>query len=89
MLTPLVSLKQGNDRKYEKLKEIVNIDGENLQIVRTSKGILMKFSGKIWLMIILKITNNQDITLSLWGTFLEGVGRSNDPTPSLFRVKGT
>ena len=47
MLTPLVSLKQGNDRKYEKLKEIVNIDGENLQIVRTSKGILMKFSGKI------------------------------------------
>ena len=28
MLTPLVSLIQGNVRKYEKQKEIVNIEGK-------------------------------------------------------------
>ena len=31
----------------------------------------MKFSGKMWLMIILKITKKQSYTLSLENTFLE------------------
>ena len=31
----------------------------------------MKFSGKMWLVIILKVTQNQGFTLSLGDTFLE------------------
>ena len=36
--------------------EIDNIDGENVQIYWMTWVISMKFSGKIWLMIILKVT---------------------------------
>ena len=46
----------------------VNIDGENLHI---SWGISMKFSEKMRLLIILKVKENQDFTLSLEDTFLE------------------
>ena len=48
--------------------KIVNIDGENLHI---SWGISMKFSEKMRLLIILKVKENQDFTLSLEDTFLE------------------
>ena len=51
----------------------------------------MKFSGKMCLMIILKVTKNQGFTLSLEDTFFEkpqGVGGQIDRLPpSLFRVK--
>ena len=49
----------------------------------------MKFSGKMWLMIILKVTKKLGFTLSLENIFLEkpqGGGGSNWP-PSLLRVK--
>ena len=46
--------------------KIVNIDGENLHI---SWGISMKFSEKMRLLIILKVKENQDFTLSLEDTF--------------------
>ena len=70
MQTSLVFLRQGNVKKFEKLMKIVNIEEKNLQIYWTSSGISMKFSGKLSLVIILKITKNQDSTLSLKHTFL-------------------
>ena len=74
--------------------KIANIDGKNLHIFWTT-GISMRFSGKMWLMIISKVTKNQDFTLSLEDTFLEkpqgGVkGAQIDLSASILRVnKGT
>ena len=53
MLTSLVSLKQGNIEKSEQLARIVNIEEENPHIFWTSWVMLIKFSGKMWLIIIL------------------------------------
>ena len=66
--------------------KIVNIDRENLHIFWITWGISMKFSGKIWLMIILKFTKNQSFTLSLEDTFLEKPqgGSSWPPDPVVF-----
>ena len=64
-------------RKYQKLQkicEIVNIEEENLPNFWTIWGITMKFSGKMWLMIImiiLKITKNQNFNISLKNAFLK------------------
>ena len=44
----LVSLQQGNVKKSEKAMKIV-----------TTRAIAMKFSGKTWLMIILKVTKKE------------------------------
>ena len=61
----------------------VNIDGENLHIFWTTWGILMTFSGKMWLMIILKLNK-----LSLKNTFLEKPeGECQTEPPSLLRIK--
>ena len=53
----------------------VNIDGESLHIFWKTRGktraISMRFSGKMWLMIILKVTKNQGFTLSLEDTVFE------------------
>ena len=65
MLTSLVSLQQRNVKKSAKLTKIVNIKEENLHIFWMTWGISMIFSGKIWLMIILKVTKMQGFTLSL------------------------
>ena len=51
--------------------KIANIDKEIFHNFWTTSGISMKFSGKMWLMIILKVTKNQGLTLSLENTFLE------------------
>ena len=59
MLASLVSLQQGNLKNYEKFMKIVNYDGENPLMFWTTRGISMEFSGKMWLMIILKVTKNQ------------------------------
>ena len=67
--TSLVSLKQGNDKKSEKLMTLININRENLEIFSTSWGIPMKFSGKTCLVIILKFSKKQGFTLSLEDTF--------------------
>ena len=49
----------------------VNTDGENLHVFWKTWRISMKFSGKMWLMIILKVTKNQGFTPSREDTFLE------------------
>ena len=58
-------------KKFEKMMKIVNIDGENLYIFWTTCEISMKFLGKLWLIIILKVTKNHGFTLSLEDIFLE------------------
>ena len=63
-------------KKKKKLMKIVNIDGENLDFFWTTREISMKFSGKMWLMIMLKVTKNQGFTLSLEDTFLEPTKQS-------------
>ena len=57
--------------KFKKVMNIVNIDGENLHIFWTSWEISMKYSGKMWFMMILKFTKNKGFALSLEDTFLE------------------
>ena len=52
-------------KKSKKLMKIVNIEGENLHIFWTTWGISIKLSGKMWLMIMLKVTKNKGFTLSL------------------------
>ena len=46
----------------------------------------MKFSGKIWLMIILKVAKNQGFILSLEDTFFKKPQDGSNWTPSLFSV---
>ena len=58
-------------KKSKKMIKIVNTGEENLYIFRTTWGILMKFSGKISLMIILKITKSQGFNPSLENAVLE------------------
>ena len=61
---------------------LVNIDEENLHIFWTAWGISMRFSGKMWLMTILKFTRKTWLqTISSTGTFrkmTEG-GDQTDP----------
>ena len=45
--------------------KIVNIEKENLHIFQTAGGISMTFSGKICLMIILKVREKYHFFLSL------------------------
>ena len=51
--------------------KIANIDRESLHIFWTIWRISMKFSEKMWLMIVLKVTQNQGLTLSLEDVFGE------------------
>ena len=51
--------------------KIVNMDEENLHIFWMTWEISMKCSGKMWLMIILKVTKNQGFTLSVEDTVLK------------------
>ena len=51
--------------------KIASIDREILHNFWTTSGILMKLSGKICIMIILKVTKNLGFTLSLDDTFFE------------------
>ena len=83
MLTLFVSLQQENSKQYEKLVKMVNIEGENLCIFWRTWGNSIKFSGKMWLMIILKVTKNQGFILSLENIFLETLQGEDqiDPPP--------
>ena len=84
----LVSLYQGNVKKSEQLMKIVNIDGEILYIIWTTWGISMKLSGKMWIMIILKVSKNQGFTLQPRRyTFGKTTGGGGKLTPSLLRVR--
>ena len=58
-------------KKKKKLVKLVNIEEENIHIFRGTWGILMKFSGKMCLMIILKVRENKDFTLSVENTVLK------------------
>ena len=87
-----------NPKNWEKSMKIANIDRENLHNFWTTWGISMEFSGKICLMIILKVTKNMGFTLYLEDTFFEKPqGGSNWPPPpplipsplSRFRVKSS
>ena len=51
--------------------KVANIDKESLHVFLTTSGISMKISEKVWLMIMLKVTKNQDFTLSLEDKFSE------------------
>ena len=85
MLTLLVSLQQGNVKQFEKLTKIVNTQEDNLHILCTSRKISTKFSGKVWLMIVLKVTKKQGFTLSLKNTFwveIPQVDIKLTPTPA-------
>ena len=77
--------------------KIANIDRESLHIFWANWGISLKFSGKMWLMIILKLTKNHGSTVSLedalsgkpQGEGGGGVGggvKSTLDLPSLIRV---
>ena len=56
-----------NPKNRWKLMKIAKIDREFFHIFWMTKGILMKFSGKMWLMTILKVTKNQGFTLPASG----------------------
>ena len=63
-----------------KSMNIANIDGESLHILWITWEILMKFSEKMWLMIILNVTENQGFN-DLEDAFLEepqGAGNQFD-----------
>ena len=66
--------------------KIADIDRESLHILWTTGAISMKFSGKMWLMMILEVTKKHGLTLSLEDTFLEKP-QGVKLIPSLFRVK--
>ena len=51
--------------------KIANIDRDILHKFWTTWGISMKFSEKMWLMIILKFPKNQGLTLSLEDSFFK------------------
>ena len=77
-----------NPKKWWKLMKMANIDIESLNIFWTTWGISMKFSGKIWLMMILKVTNKYGFNLFLGDTFVKKQQvESNWLPPSLFRLK--
>ena len=73
IVTSWVCLQQGNAKKKKKKKlvKLVNIEEDNIHIFRGTWGILMKFSGKMCLMIILKVRENKDFTLSVENTVLK------------------
>ena len=66
--------------------KIANIDREIFHIFWTTWGISIKFSGKMWLMIILKVRKNHSVTLPLENTFFEKPQRRSIWPPSRFRV---
>ena len=77
-----------NPKNWWKLMKIANIDRETIHIFWTTLEISIKFSGKMCLMILLKVTKNKGFTLSLEETFFEKPhgGVWNWP-PSRFVVK--
>ena len=73
-------------KNWWKLMKIANTDREILHIFWTTWGISMKFSGKMCLLIILKVTKIQGFTLSLENTSFEkpqeGGDQIDPPPPS-------
>ena len=80
-LTSLVSLWHGNVKKPKKSMKIADIVREILHIFWTTKGISIKFSGKMWPIITLTVTKNQGFSLSLEDTFFEKPQMGTLPPP--------
>ena len=78
----LVYLQQGNVKKSKKLMKLANIDEENLHIFQTTLGISMKFSGKMCLMIILKVKKAGLYSLSRKYIFKKTTRRQRTPPPA-------
>ena len=83
-----------NPKNWWKSLKIANIARENLHIFWTTCGISIELSGKMWLMITLKVTKNQGFTLPLFTRWIfekttgkGGEGSNWPPSPSSFRVK--
>ena len=89
MLTSWVSLQQENARGSKKAMKIVNIEEKSYHIFRTTWEISIKCSGKMWFMIILKVTKNQDFTISHANTYIfeKTTGRIKMDNPSIFTFK--
>ena len=47
----------------------------------------MKFSGMMWFMIILKVTNNQEFTISLADTFLKKPQKGSNCPPAFLGLR--
>ena len=58
MLTSLISLQQGNLKKSEKSMKIVKYS----YLLNNLRRFSMKFSEKMWLIIILKVTKKQGLS---------------------------
>ena len=71
ILTSLVSLQQGNIERCEKLIKIVNIDRPKFHIFWMIWGISLKFSGKMWTVIILNVKKKQWFNFYAEDTFFE------------------
>ena len=76
-----------NPKNWWKSMKIANIDRQTLHNFWKTGGISMKFSGKMCLMTILKVTKNQGFTLYLEDTFFgKPQGEEKLTPPSRFRV---
>ena len=81
MLISIVYLQQGNVKKSKKLIKLVNIEEGNFHISGTTSGISIKFSGRMCLLTILKVTKNRALPLSRKYSFRKITmgGRSIEP----------
>ena len=85
-----------NPKNQWKLMKRANIDRGILYIFWATWGISIQFSGKMWLMIIIKVTKNQGFTIFLEVTFFEkpqweggGGGSQIVPSPAVLGLKKT
>ena len=69
--TSLAYFQQGNAKKSKKLIKIVNTGEEDFHIFRMTWGVSMTFSGKMCLMMILKVTKTRALPPSLENTVLK------------------
>ena len=66
--------------------KLANFVKETLHIFRTTCGISMKFSGMMWLMIIL-ITKNQEFTIALAYTSLKKPQEGSNCPPAFLGLR--
>ena len=75
---------QKNPEKQWKSMKIPNTNTEILHNFWTTWEVSIKFSWKMWLMIILKVTKNQGFTLSLEDTFFAKAQGGSNSLPEPF-----
>ena len=87
--TSLVSHKQmpKNPKNWQKSMKLANFVKENLHIFWTTCGISMKFSGMMWLMMISKVTKNQEFTITLADTFLKKLQEGSNCSPAFLGLR--